>query len=272
MERRTIERKKSLIDFSRQNLKSDQDVQRMKELFTLADVDKNGHVSKQELKSVMELLGMHVSDRGFEAFFTALDRDNNGIITFLEFQNGFKMVSKSKATESSISRKSSLHKFAKDFDRRIGRDLFDAIDVDRDGFISQNELKTVLQSQKHSFSQSDFAELWSVLDENNDDKVSFDEFQTAMIWMSVQVNNTDGEAENTDALLFKLSKGLIQRTIEKAENALKKGNPKTARSLLEVIDLSEIDYLQATLAKSYPEVLSPSQRQRILLIRDLKVE
>jgi Ca2+-binding EF-hand superfamily protein len=267
-EQRPFQRKKSLVDFSREH--KDEDVQRMKELFALADVDKDGTVSKKELKSVMELLGMHVSDRGFEAFFSALDRDNNGIITFPEFQNGFKTLAKAKKPEAAIQRKSSLHAFARNFDRSIGRDLFDAIDTDKNGSISQAELKAVLLSQKHAFTAADFDQLWALLDDNSDGRVSFEEFQNAMTWMSVHVNDAIGEIENTDALLFKLSEGLVRRTIEKAENALAKGNPKTARSLLEVIDLSEIDYLQASLPKGYAEVLTPAQRERILAIRKLE--
>ena len=64
---RTFTRKKSLVDFSREH--RDKDVEKMRELFNIADLNKDGTVSKTELKSVISLLGMHVSEAGFDAFF-----------------------------------------------------------------------------------------------------------------------------------------------------------------------------------------------------------
>ena len=198
----------------------------------------------------------------------ALDVDNNNVITFDEFANGFKTLARVKKPDA-LPKKSSIHAFASNFDRETGKKLFAAIDSDGNGSISKNELKAVLMSQRQ-FSEEDFQSLWSLLDENSDGRISQAEFLNAMSWINVHMHDTLGEIEETDALLFKLSEGLVRRTLEKAEHAMEKGNPKTARSVLDIIDLEEIDYLQASLPKNYAEVLTPQQRERILKIRNSK--
>jgi Ca2+-binding EF-hand superfamily protein len=71
----------------------------MKELFSMCDVNQDGVVSKNELFSVMQQLGLisgtSESDyQTFERFFRDLDVNHNGELTFEEFLRGFRWLQK----------------------------------------------------------------------------------------------------------------------------------------------------------------------------------
>lgn len=61
-----------------------QQISEFKEVFSLFDVDNDGHVSTKELGTVMRSLGQNPSDQELEEMLVELDKDNNGFIEFPE--------------------------------------------------------------------------------------------------------------------------------------------------------------------------------------------
>lgn len=55
---------------------------------------------------------------------------------------------------------------------------FEVFDKDKDGFVSRQELKTIMRSLGQNPSEDDIEELMVTADSNQDGKISYDEFMT----------------------------------------------------------------------------------------------
>ena len=53
---------------------------------------------------------------------------------------------------------------------------FDSIDTDNSGFIDMNELTNIASALGHSLAESELKVVFDELDENKDQKISFEEF------------------------------------------------------------------------------------------------
>jgi Ca2+-binding EF-hand superfamily protein len=60
------------------------------------------------------------------------------------------------------------------------RRIFDRIDVDRKGFISREEFKTLFKWRKPAATEEELDHLLEIYDENNDGQIDFDEFTSAV--------------------------------------------------------------------------------------------
>lgn len=56
-----------------------------KDLFERLDTDGNGTISKEELKSGLSELGMNIDDSKIDSFFSMVDIDGDGEISYPEF-------------------------------------------------------------------------------------------------------------------------------------------------------------------------------------------
>eukprot|EP00586_Coscinodiscus_wailesii_P014627 CAMPEP_0172494508 /NCGR_PEP_ID=MMETSP1066-20121228/50001_1 /TAXON_ID=671091 /ORGANISM="Coscinodiscus wailesii, Strain CCMP2513" /LENGTH=146 /DNA_ID=CAMNT_0013265535 /DNA_START=110 /DNA_END=550 /DNA_ORIENTATION=+ len=65
--------------------RSDPD-QELREAFDVFDTDKNGSISRSELKGLMVKLGQNLSDAELDAMMTMVDSDGDGEISFEEFK------------------------------------------------------------------------------------------------------------------------------------------------------------------------------------------
>ena len=265
--RAKLTRKKSIIEFS--NDAGEAELEKMRELFNIADLNQDGTISRDELRSVMELLGMQVSEQGFDSFFKALDVDHTGVINFKEFQNGFKTLTKKKPSVAGApSSGAQIGGFALELRKNPGA-FFDAVDSDKDGSISKNELKSLLTHQaKWSFQAQEFDALWDLMDENHDGKISRAEFESSIHWISVHASYEPGHAGemSTEMLLLDFSRTLVKNTLEKAESAVAKKSFKTAHSIIAILDLTQLDFLTSQL--EHP-IISEAQRTRIDEIRSM---
>lgn len=54
------------------------------------------------------------------------------------------------------------------------RRLFEQFDLDGDGYIDENELKSVMETMGQSASETDIRTMFRSADTNNDEKISFD--------------------------------------------------------------------------------------------------
>tara|TARA_Y100001935_G_scaffold235979_1_gene220309 strand:- start:395 stop:631 length:237 start_codon:yes stop_codon:yes gene_type:complete len=56
------------------------------------------------------------------------------------------------------------------------RNIFDSYDKDSSGYLSENELLKFFKSMEAYFTKSELSEAMYIIDNNNDGKVSFEEF------------------------------------------------------------------------------------------------
>ncbi|EGD81550.1 hypothetical protein, variant [Salpingoeca rosetta] len=147
----------------------------VRDIFERADRDKNGWLSKKELKRVL-----HEDDdlryelrtsggRPWKEFWAELDVDNDGRIEEKELVDYLMKV----LTEKASKHHASLKERAKD--------IFERADRDKNGWLSKKELKRVLHEDDdlrdelrtaHGRHWKDF---WTELDANGDGKITLDE-------------------------------------------------------------------------------------------------
>ena len=137
----------------------------VKEGFKRLDGNRDGSISKQELKS-----GMHLSDEELNIIFALGDLDGDGEISMAEF---IPLMSPSAA--------SSMNRLRNSF-----RDITEAIiafkkfDVNGDGALSQEELHQGLKSTGINFESSEVHNVYAMADLNQDGEISMVEFISSL--------------------------------------------------------------------------------------------
>jgi len=128
------------------------EIAKLREVFDFYDSLGNGYIHVSEFKSVMS--NFHYSDVELEEIFQNIDLDRNGIISFTEFlAASFEAIGH--LEEEKLA------------------DTFHSLDFDKTGFISNANLRAVLGKD---YSAEKVAELIREGDENNDGKISYEEF------------------------------------------------------------------------------------------------
>uniref|UniRef100_A0A915A4Y5 EF-hand domain-containing protein n=1 Tax=Parascaris univalens TaxID=6257 RepID=A0A915A4Y5_PARUN len=123
-------------------------------IFKEFDLNGDGYIQKDELKSVMIKMGQCPTDDELNAMFSAADKDHDGNIDFNEF------LTIAHANPLSLSLKA----------------VFEELDVDGDGCITRSELRTAFQRMGHTLSDTDIKAIYKHVDANNDGKINFQEF------------------------------------------------------------------------------------------------
>ncbi|KAJ2617602.1 Calcineurin subunit B [Coemansia sp. RSA 1365] len=138
-----------------------EEIQRLYKRFSKLDKDNSGTIDKDEFLSIPQLANNPLSARLIDIF----DTDGGGDVDFKEFISGL-------STFSSKGDKAEKLRFA-----------FKIYDIDRDGFISNGELFTVLKMM--SGNNLTPMQLQQIVDKtireadkNNDGKIDFNEFQS----------------------------------------------------------------------------------------------
>jgi calmodulin len=122
-----------------QNLTQEQ-IQEYKEVFAIFDKDGDGEITSKELGTVMRALGQNPSETIIEEMIKGMDTDGNGVIDWDEFL--------------SIMVKFSL---TNDADEEIAA-AFRIFDQDENGYISTEELRTVLTNLDNNLSEEEVSE------------------------------------------------------------------------------------------------------------------
>ena len=123
-------------------------------IFQEFDLNGDGFIQKNELKSVMVKMGQSPTDDELTAMFNAADQDKDGNIDFQEF------LIIARANPLSLSLKT----------------VFEELDVDGDGHITRSELRTAFQRMGHSLTDHEIKSIYKHVDLNNDGKINFQEF------------------------------------------------------------------------------------------------
>lgn len=96
-----------------------------KEVFSLFDVNNDGHVNTKELGTVMRSLGQNPSEEELAKMVAEIDKDGSGVLEFPEF-----------ATMMAIKMKE-----ATSFDKLV--EAFQVFDKERSGFVSVAEFRHI---------------------------------------------------------------------------------------------------------------------------------
>ena len=137
----------------------------VKEGFKRLDANRDGSISKQELKS-----GMRLSDEELNIIFALGDLDGDGEISMAEF---IPLMSPSAA--SSMNR---LRNSFRDITEVII--AFKKFDANGDGALSQAELQQGLQGTGINFESSEVANVYAMADLNQDGEISMVEFISSL--------------------------------------------------------------------------------------------
>ena len=151
---------------------SDEDIKDEIDLFNSFDTNNDGYITKKELKKGLVKLGKK-TDQEVDEIMDSMDTDKNGAINFNEF------ISATLNTTVSA-----------DYERVIK--AFNFFDLDNDGLIDENELKSALAGKEFSKIESKiFTEAIKECDLDNDGKISFEEFaQTMAIKLEKNMHKT----------------------------------------------------------------------------------
>ena len=134
----------------------------LREAFKEFDKDSDGHITKDELTSVMASFGNVISSADLDIALKSVDIDGNGVVDFKEF---LELMEGNTLVES--------------VDAEM-KGLFDMFDIDRDEFITEKEIKTVMKKLGEKVKKKQIRKMIKEADDNKDGKISFNEFKTML--------------------------------------------------------------------------------------------
>lgn len=148
--------------------------------FKVFDKDGDGKISKSELGFVLRSLGDDMSDDELEEVIVKVDGDGDGFIDLQEFvcfHTG--RTSASSGDETSMSGSGDVG--VSNEEKYALQAAFDVFDVDKNGFISAEELQRVMWSLgDKKASLTECRHMISCVDKDGDHMVDFNEFQCLM--------------------------------------------------------------------------------------------
>lgn len=152
-------------------------VQELLDSFKFFDRDGDGRISKEELGAVVRSLGQKVSDADLEMLMWEVDTNGDGFIDQAEFMdlNTRGMVADSSSATDSVQCDASQSAAS------AMLSAFNVFDVDKNGFISAEELHFVLAGfGDKKVSVDDCRCMIQCVDEDGDQMVNFREFEALM--------------------------------------------------------------------------------------------
>lgn len=148
----TRERKSSL---------SEDKLQEIQEAFVVFDQNRDGEITKEELGAVLYALGQRPTVTEVQALIRSVDLDKSGTIDFDEFVKIF-------SSKLTVDPEQELH------------EVFDIFDNNLDGFISDDELFSVLQKLGEQTSLAECKKMIAEADLNGDGRVDYREFKAIL--------------------------------------------------------------------------------------------
>ncbi|CAL8086393.1 unnamed protein product [Calicophoron daubneyi] len=139
-------------------------IEELREAFGLFDKDHDGHITMQELRSMMKLFNRPCTTEEAKEIMAEVDKNNDGVIDFREF----------------VELMSPVMHHRNDSDDSDLKAAFDFFDKDHDGDITTRELKAVLQSLHLKLTDSEIEEMINEADADKNGTVSFLEFKDMM--------------------------------------------------------------------------------------------
>mmetsp|Transcript_114098 Transcript_114098/g.355311 ORF Transcript_114098/g.355311 Transcript_114098/m.355311 type:complete len:152 (-) Transcript_114098:261-716(-) len=139
-------------------------LQEFKDLFDVFDEDSSGHISRNELSSMLRATGLSPTMRELTAMVEEVDEDGNGTITFPEF----------------LALMYRHHfKAAKDDTAELTA-AFNMLDKNNSGSVSLKEFRQVLTVRGDRMTNREVDEVLRLADRNDDGRISLTEFLALM--------------------------------------------------------------------------------------------
>lgn len=149
-------------------------IQQVREAFDIFDKNKDGCITKDELKSVMLSLGLNPSETEIMDMIDSADIDKNGVIDIEEFMS--LMPALTPATGADYKR-ASAQGYQKSVNEEYElRRAFEEFDENGDGFISPEELNRVMRSIGETLTSDEIKVIIKEVDNNGDGKIDYYEF------------------------------------------------------------------------------------------------
>lgn len=146
----------------------DADIERqIRELFTIFDEDGNGFIDRHELMKTFQGLGYEVDEAKAEAMIQSVDTDGDMRINLQEFQTLMKPEMQNRLLEQDDR--------VEDF-----RAMFRDADTDYSGYLSADEVYTVLLKHGIDLAYGELVELINEFDVSGDAQLDIDEFVAMM--------------------------------------------------------------------------------------------
>lgn len=141
-----------------------------REAFDMFDKDGDGALTHLELRTVLESMGLVMTDAELQELALAMDADNSGKIEFSEFLE--MMATKQREAENMT------------FESEL-REAFQEVDRNGDGFISAFELQQIMNLLGEPLKDDEVREMIAVADSQGLGKVSFEDFQRIVASLGV---------------------------------------------------------------------------------------
>ncbi|KAE9616557.1 hypothetical protein Lal_00034204 [Lupinus albus] len=140
------------------------DPSELKRVFQMFDRDGDGRISKKELKDSMEKLGMLIPDKELTQMIEKIDVNGDGWVDMEEFGELYESIMEERDEEEDM------------------REAFNVFDHNRDGFITVEELRTVLSSLglKQGRTVEECKKMIMKVDVDGDGMVNYKEFKQMM--------------------------------------------------------------------------------------------
>ncbi|XP_064623006.1 calmodulin-like [Lineus longissimus] len=259
-------------------LRPDQ-VEELRKVFNVFDLDLDGHITFNELGSVMNSLGQNPSEAEIQDMINEVDVDGNGTIDFPEFLQ--MMCRRDKPVDpvdeiirafrvfdtdgtGYIDARKIVHVIQEvlgdevtnedaqemikeadtDKDGLVNyeelKNAFDYFDMDKDGSITCEELGTVMRRLGQNPTNDELKDMIHEVDEDGNGKIDFEEFLQMMLKRSVSLADQDEELREAFRVFDKDGDGYISRS-ELKQVMASLGEPLTDDELDSMMREADID-------------------------------
>nr|XP_043637022.1 calmodulin-like protein 3 [Erigeron canadensis] len=140
------------------------DLSEIHHFFQMFDHDGDGKITKQELSKSLERLGMLIPEKDLEHMIDHIDTDGDGSVNMEEFERLYEMIMEERDEEEDI------------------KEAFNVFDKNGDGFITVDELRSVLTSLglRQGRTIEDCQLMVKKVDVDGDGMVNYAEFRQMM--------------------------------------------------------------------------------------------
>ncbi|KAL1815105.1 hypothetical protein DCAR_0519334 [Daucus carota subsp. sativus] len=136
----------------------------LRKVFEMFDHNGDGRITKQELNESLEKMGIFIPDQELTQMIEKIDVNNDGCVDIDEFGDLYQNIMNTREEEEDM------------------KEAFSVFDQNGDGFITVDELKSVLASLglKQGRTEEDCKTMIMKVDVDGDGRVNFNEFKAMM--------------------------------------------------------------------------------------------